>query len=145
MMYYHIYLYHGRKYNYYCVITQTLQNGQTLGQFFELLYVISWWGNRLGSAPILVDDDMDVVRVAGRGLPRLSRWPAFCWVWEVVCMLSVWRRLISICTRGAISSGANWATPKLKPTEFKVDVEFSPPRVIRVPCDFQAICIEPVA
>ena len=37
MMYYHIYLYHGSKYNYYCVITQTLQNGQTLGQFFELL------------------------------------------------------------------------------------------------------------
>ena len=41
MMYYHIYLYHGIKYNYYCVITQTLQNGQTLGQFFELLYVCS--------------------------------------------------------------------------------------------------------
>ena len=33
-----MYLYHGSKYNYYCVITQTLQNGQTLGQFFELLY-----------------------------------------------------------------------------------------------------------
>ena len=43
MMYYHIYLYHGNKCNYHCVITQTLQNGQTLGQFFELLYrVISW-------------------------------------------------------------------------------------------------------
>ena len=41
MMYYHIYLYHGNKYNYHCVITQTLQNGQTLGQFFELLYIIS--------------------------------------------------------------------------------------------------------
>ena len=27
MMYYHIYLYHGNKYNYHCVITQTLQNG----------------------------------------------------------------------------------------------------------------------
>ena len=39
IMYYHIYLYHGSKYNYYCVITQILQNGQTLGQFFELLYV----------------------------------------------------------------------------------------------------------
>ena len=38
-MYYHMYLYHGSKYNYYCVITQTLQNGQTLGQFFELLYI----------------------------------------------------------------------------------------------------------
>ena len=38
MMYYHIYLYHGNKCNYHCVITQTLQNGQTLGQFFELLY-----------------------------------------------------------------------------------------------------------
>ena len=38
MVYYHIYLYHGNKYNYHCVITQTLQNGQTLGQFFELLY-----------------------------------------------------------------------------------------------------------
>ena len=37
MMYYHIYLYHGNKYNYHCAITQTLQNGQTLGQFFELL------------------------------------------------------------------------------------------------------------
>ena len=37
MMYYHIYLYHGNKHNYHCVITQTLQNGQTLGQFFELL------------------------------------------------------------------------------------------------------------
>ena len=40
MMYYHIYLCLGNKYNHYCVITQTLQNGQTLGQFFELLYVI---------------------------------------------------------------------------------------------------------
>ena len=40
-MYYHIYLYHGNKYNYHCVITQTLQNGQTLGQFFELLYSMS--------------------------------------------------------------------------------------------------------
>ena len=40
MMYYHIYLYHGNKYNYHCVITQTLQNGQTLGQFFELLYLL---------------------------------------------------------------------------------------------------------
>ena len=40
MIYYHIYLYHGNKYNYHCVITQTLQNGQTLGQFFELLYVV---------------------------------------------------------------------------------------------------------
>ena len=39
MMYYHIYLYYGNKYNYHCVITQTLQNGQTLGQFFELLYI----------------------------------------------------------------------------------------------------------
>ena len=38
MMYYDIYLYHGNKYTYHCVITQTLQNGQTLGQFFELLY-----------------------------------------------------------------------------------------------------------
>ena len=38
IMYYHIYLYHGNKCNYHCVITQTLQNGQTLGQFFELLY-----------------------------------------------------------------------------------------------------------
>ena len=41
MMHYHIYLYHGNKYNYHCVITQTLQNGQTLGQFFGLLYIIS--------------------------------------------------------------------------------------------------------
>ena len=47
MMYYHIYLYHGSKYNCYCVITQTLQNGQTLGQFFELLYV------DLASHPVL--------------------------------------------------------------------------------------------
>ena len=39
MMYYDIYLYHGNKYTYHCVITQTLQNGQTLGQFFELLYL----------------------------------------------------------------------------------------------------------
>ena len=39
MMYYHIYLYYGNKYNYHCVITQTLQNGQILGQFFELLYM----------------------------------------------------------------------------------------------------------
>ena len=37
---YHIYLYHGNKYNYHCVITQTLQNSQTLGQFFELLYYL---------------------------------------------------------------------------------------------------------
>ena len=34
MMYYHIY---GNKYTHYCVLTQPLQNGQTLGQFFELL------------------------------------------------------------------------------------------------------------
>ena len=39
MMYYHIYLCHGKKYTHHCVITQTLQNGQTLGQFFELLYM----------------------------------------------------------------------------------------------------------
>ena len=38
MMYYHIYLLHGNKYTYHCVITQTIQNGQTLQQFFELLY-----------------------------------------------------------------------------------------------------------
>ena len=94
----------------------------------------------------MVDDDMDVICVAaGRGLPRRSRWLAFRRVWEVICALSMWRWFISICARGAISSGANWATPKLKPTGFEVDVEFSPPRVIRVPCDFQAICIEPVA
>ena len=41
-MYYHIYLYNGNKYNYHFVITQTLQNGQTLGQFFELLYIHMW-------------------------------------------------------------------------------------------------------
>ena len=41
MMYYHIYLYHGNKHNYHCVITKTLQNGQTLGQFFELLYLVT--------------------------------------------------------------------------------------------------------
>ena len=45
MMYYHIYLYHSSKYNYHCVITQILQNGQTLGQFFELLYLPSLWRN----------------------------------------------------------------------------------------------------
>ena len=94
----------------------------------------------------MVDDDVDVICVAaGRGLLRQSRWLASCRVWEVICTLSMWRRFISVCARGAISSGANWVTPKLKPTEFEVDVEFSPPRVIRVPCDFQAICIEPVA
>ena len=46
MMYYHIYLLHGNKYTYHCVITQTLQNGQTLVQFFELLYpciLIHWF------------------------------------------------------------------------------------------------------
>ena len=76
----------------------------------------------------MVDDDVDVIRVAaGRGLLRWSRWPAFCWVWEVICVLSMWRRFISVCARGALSSGANWATPKLKPTEFEADVEFSPP------------------
>ena len=35
IMYYHKYLYHGNKYNYHCVITWTLQNGQTLGQFLS--------------------------------------------------------------------------------------------------------------
>ena len=78
----------------------------------------------------------------------VTRWPATCWVWEVICALSIWRWLISICGRGAISSGADWVTPKLKPSEFEVDVddvEFSPPRVIKVPCDFQVTCIEPVA
>ena len=96
--------------------------------------------------PILVDDDVDVIRAAaGRGKLRQSRWPALCRVWEMICVLSMWRQLISVCAQGAISSGANWATPKLKPTEFEVDVEFSLPRVIRVPCDFQAICVEPVA
>ena len=46
MMYYHVYLLHGNKYTYHCVITQPLQNGQTLGQFFELLYpciLIHWF------------------------------------------------------------------------------------------------------
>ena len=38
IMYYNIYLYHGNNNTYHCVITQPLQNGQTLGQFFELLY-----------------------------------------------------------------------------------------------------------
>ena len=111
-----------------------------------LQYIVLQRRNRLGGAPVLVDDDVDVIRVAaGQGLLRRSRWPAFRWVWEVICALSMWRQFISVCARGAISSGANWVTPKLKPTEFEVDVEFSPPMVIRVPCDFQAICIEPVA
>ena len=59
----------------------------------------------------------------------------------------MWRRFITVAVpvRGAISSGADWATPGLEPTKFKVDVEFPPPRVFRVACDFQAICIEPVA
>ena len=37
MIYYHIYLCHGNNYNQHCVITQTLQIGQTSGLFFELL------------------------------------------------------------------------------------------------------------
>ena len=73
-----------------------------------------------------------------------SRWPAFGWVWEVICPLPMWGQVVSIRSQGAISSGADWATPKLKPTEFEVNVEFSPPRVIRVPGDFQAVSIEPV-
>ena len=51
-MYYHIYLYHGNKFNYHCVITWTLQNGQTLGQFFELLYLP--WNKKLLILPIWV-------------------------------------------------------------------------------------------
>ena len=111
-----------------------------------LRYIVPWRWDRLGSAPVSVDNDVDVIRVAAcRGLPRRSRWLAFTWIWEVVGLLSMWRRLITSPSRGAISSGADWATPKLKPTEFEVDVKFSPPRVIRVPCDFQAISVEPVA
>ena len=57
------------------------------------------------------------------------------------------RRLIIIAgpARWAISSGADWVTPKLEPTKFEVNVKFSPPGVFRVACDFQAIRIEPVA
>ena len=59
----------------------------------------------------------------------------------------MWGRFITIAVpaRGAISSGTNWATPKLKPTKFEVDVEFPPPRVFQVPHDFQTIGIESVA
>ena len=56
-----------------------------------------------------------------------------------------WLIIIAGPARWAISSGADWATPKLKPTKFEVDVEFPPPGVFRVACDFQAICVEPVA
>ena len=59
----------------------------------------------------------------------------------------MWGWFITVAgpAQGAISSGVDWATPKLKPTKFEVDVKFPPPRVFRVACDFQAICVEPVA
>jgi hypothetical protein len=39
MVYYQIYLFQSNTFVYHCVINQTLQDGQTLGQFFEPLYV----------------------------------------------------------------------------------------------------------
>ena len=56
----------------------------------------------------------------------------------------MWWRFIAIPPRGAISSGPDWAGPKLEPTDFEVDVKFPSPRVIRVPGNFQAISVEPV-
>jgi hypothetical protein len=38
MVYYQIYLFQSNTFVYHCVINQTLQNGQTLGQFLEQLY-----------------------------------------------------------------------------------------------------------
>ena len=61
MMYYHIYLYHGNKCNYHCVITQTLQNGQTLGQFFELLYVHSPMTSWALNALALGNNDIQII------------------------------------------------------------------------------------
>jgi hypothetical protein len=40
MVYYKIHLFQSNTFVYHCVINQTLQNGQTLGQFFEPLYTI---------------------------------------------------------------------------------------------------------
>ena len=40
MVYYNIHLFQSNTFVYHCVINQTLQNGQTLGQFFEPLYII---------------------------------------------------------------------------------------------------------
>ena len=39
MVYYKIHLFQSNTFVYHCVINQTLQNGQTLGQFFEPLYI----------------------------------------------------------------------------------------------------------
>ena len=41
--------------------------------------------------------------------------------------------------------GTERGVPKLKPTEFEVDVKFSPPRVIAVPGDFQSVRVQAVA
>ena len=48
----------------------------------------------------------------------------------------------SECDGGSSPFHPNWAGPKLEPTDFKVDVKFPPPRVIRVPRNFQVISVE---
>ena len=56
-------------------------------------------------------------------------------------MISMWRRVISVRSQGAASSGADCVAPELEPTELEVDVKFPPPRVIRVPSNFQTVCV----
>ena len=43
MVYYQIHLFQSNTFVYHCIINQTLQNGQTLGQFFERLYHSDCW------------------------------------------------------------------------------------------------------
>ena len=47
--------------------------------------------------------------------------------------------------RGLVFIGTERGVPKLKPTEFEVDVKFSPPRVITVPGNFQTVRVQAVA
>ena len=47
--------------------------------------------------------------------------------------------------QGLVFIGTERDVPKLKPTDFEVDVEFSPPRVIAVPGDFQTVRVQAVA
>ena len=47
--------------------------------------------------------------------------------------------------RGLVFIGTERGVPKLKPTDFEVDVEFPPPRIIAVPGNFQTVRVQAVA
>ena len=70
----------------------------------------------------------------GVRLPWWCRWPA----------LRCWHMISTICMRRGliIIKGANWATPKTQPTEFKIDVEFPPPGVVQVSWHLQPVGVQ---